>query len=201
MRSLDAYFALLALVGGERLFELWLARRNAQRAFARGGVESGRAHYRAMVVFHTAFLFACAAEAIVFQRAFVPVIGWFALGGVVAAQGLRYSAVRALGDRWNTRIIVTPSAPPVTRGPYRYVRHPNYVAVALEMIALPMAHGCWLTAIVFFTGNLVLMVVRIPAEEAALGVEYARAFAWRPRFVPHFRRSGRAGLDTAPPPS
>jgi hypothetical protein len=65
------------------------------------------------------------------------------------------------------------------------------------MIALPMVRGCWLTAIVFFSGNLVLMIVRIPAEEAALGVEYARAFTWHPRFVPRFRRSARAGVDAA----
>jgi methyltransferase len=198
MRSLNAYFVLIGLVGCERVFELWLARRNARRAFARGGVETGGAHYRAMVIFHTAFLFACIAEAMLFQRTFPPLIGWFALAGVIAAQALRYSAVWALGDRWNTRIIVTPGVPPVTRGPYRFVRHPNYVAVALEMVSIPMVRGCWLTALAFFSGNLALMIVRIPAEEAALGAEYARAFGRRPRFVPRFTRNVNVGTASVP---
>ena len=189
MKSLGAYLALIGLIGGERLFELWLAQRNAGQAFARGGVETGRAHYRAMVIFHTAFLLSCVAEAIIFRRAFPPLIGWLALAGVIAAQALRYSAIYALGERWNTRIIVIPGAPPVTRGPYRFMRHPNYVAVALEMIALPMVRGAWLTAIVFFSGNLVLMMIRIAAEEAALGAEYARVFSRRPRFLPRAPRS------------
>ncbi|MGH7001572.1 MAG: isoprenylcysteine carboxyl methyltransferase family protein [Stellaceae bacterium] len=191
MRSLDGYYVLVAIVGLERLFELWLSRRNAHRAFARGGVETGRAHYRAMVVVHTAFLAACVGEAAVFHRAFPPILGWLAIAGVVVAQALRYSAVLALGERWNTRIVVIPGAAPVTSGPYRFVRHPNYIAVALELVALPMVHGCWLTAIVFSAANLLLMRIRIPAEEAALGADYARAFAQRSRFIPSATRTSR----------
>ncbi|HLW69915.1 MAG TPA: isoprenylcysteine carboxylmethyltransferase family protein [Candidatus Binataceae bacterium] len=190
MRSLEAYYALVALVGIERLFELWLSRRNARRAFAHGGIESGQRHYRAMVVVHTAFLAACVGEPAFFHREFPPVLGWVALAGVIAAQGLRYSAVIALGERWNTRIIVTPAAAPITSGPYRLVRHPNYIAVALELVALPMVRGCWLTAIVFSAANFVLMRIRVPAEEAALGTKYAEAFADRRRFLP--RLTGRS---------
>jgi len=184
VRSLDAYYALIALVGIERLFELWLSRRNLRRAMARGGIETGQAHYRAMAAMHTAFLAACVGEAAFFDRGFPPILGWCALAGVIAAQALRYSAVNALGERWNTRIVVTPSAAPVTTGPYRFVRHPNYIAVALELVALPMVRRCWLTAIVFSAANLILMRIRIPAEEAALGPEYADAFAHHRRFVP-----------------
>jgi methyltransferase len=184
VRSIDAYYALVAIVGIERLFELWLSRRNASRALAKGGVETGQAHYRAMVVVHTAFLASCVGEAAIFHRALPPFLGWVALAGVIAAQTLRYSAVLALGERWNTRIIVTPGAALVTSGPYRFMRHPNYVAVALELVALPMVHGCWLTALVFSAANFILMRIRIPAEEAALGAAYTQAFAHRPRFVP-----------------
>jgi methyltransferase len=184
VRPLDAYYALVAIVGIERLFELWLSRRNAQRAMARGGIETGQRHYLAMVTVHTAFLAACIGEAAVFHRGFPPFLGWVALAGVIAAQALRYSAVAALGEHWNTRIVVVPSTAPITSGPYRFMRHPNYMAVALELVALPMVHGCWLTAVVFSAANLVLMRIRIPAEEAALGQEYADAFAHRRRFVP-----------------
>jgi methyltransferase len=187
MKSLSAYLVLVAAIALERLFELYLARRNARRAFARGAFEVGRGHYRVMTVFHTLFLCACAAEAILLRRPFPGPIAYLAIGGVIAAQILRYSAVAALGRRWNTRIIVTPDTLPVVRGPYRFVRHPNYVAVAIEMAALPMVRGCWLTAVAFSLGNAALMAVRITAEEQALGAVYQQIFSTRPRFLPKFR--------------
>ena len=103
---------------------------------------------------------------------------------VLAAQALRYWAIATLGWRWNTRIVVVPGAAPVTAGPYRWVRHPNYVAVIAEMLALPLVHGAWLTAAVFSLGNALLLRVRIRAEEQALGTSWQQAFAGRPRFVP-----------------
>jgi methyltransferase len=92
--------------------------------------------------------------------------------------------MRALGERWNTRIIVVPGAGPVTTGPYRFIRHPNYVAVVLEMACIPLAHGAWLTALVFSVANALLLTVRIRAEEAALGHPWSLAFADKHRFVP-----------------
>ncbi len=103
---------------------------------------------------------------------------------VLGAQALRYWAIATLGWRWNTRIVVVPGTAPVTAGPYRWVRHPNYVAVIAEMIALPLVHGAWLTALVFSVGNALLLRVRIRAEEQALGEPWQHAFAGRPRFVP-----------------
>lgn len=89
---------------------------------------------------------------------------------VVAAQGLRWWCITALGPQWNTQVIVVPGLSPVTRGPYRlrWLRHPNYVAVAVEGAALPLVHGAWITALVFTVLNAALMVVRIRCEEAAL---------------------------------
>jgi len=86
----------------------------------------------------------------------------------LVAQALRYWAIASLGDRWNTRIIVVPGLEPVTRGPYRFLRHPNYVAVVLELAAVPLIHGAWVTAAVFTLGNALLLLVRIRADEAVI---------------------------------
>lgn len=182
--TLWLYTGLLGLLAIERLFELRLSRRNAARAFARGGVETGAGHYRVMTALHTAFLLACLAEPWLLGRAFPGVVGLVALAGALAAQGLRYWAIATLGERWNTRVIVVPGAAPVTAGPYRFVRHPNYVAVVLELFCVPLVHGAWLTAAVFSLANLALLAVRIRAEEAALGPGWSQAFAGTRRFLP-----------------
>ena len=176
------YLCFLTVVAGERLIELALSRRNAARSFARGGREYGRGHFPVLVSLHTAFLISCAAESGI--RSFPRVVGWIALLVAAAAQGLRYWAVSSLGDRWNARVIVIPGEPPVDRGPYRFVRHPNYLAVVLEMIAVPLVYGCWITAIVFSLANAAALRVRIRSEEEALGAVWQRAFAGRPRFLP-----------------
>jgi methyltransferase len=87
---------------------------------------------------------------------------------VLAAQGLRWWCIATLGKQWNTRVIVVPGMPLVATGPYRWLRHPNYVAIAVEVFALPMVHTAWVTAIVFSLANVALMAVRIPTEERAL---------------------------------
>jgi methyltransferase len=182
--SVWAYLAFLGALGLERLFELRLSKRNAAWVLAQGGREHGAGHFRVMALMHTAFLFACAAEVVLLRRPFVPAIGLPALVVALAAQGLRYWAISTLGKRWNVRIIVLPDAEPVTGGPYRYLRHPNYVAVVLELAAVPLIHGAWLTAVLFSLANAAVLFVRIRAEEEALGSRYARAFADKPRFLP-----------------
>jgi methyltransferase len=182
-----AYLLLLAVIALERVFELLLSQRNARQALANGGIEVGRNHYRIMVTMHTLFLASCAAESILVARTISPMISALALAGVFVAQVLRYAAVATLGERWNTRIIVMPGAAPVTRGLYRWMRHPNYVAVVLEIAALPMIRGCWITAVVFTLANALMLAVRIPAEERALGVNYSAAFGGVSRFFPHLR--------------
>lgn len=178
------WLAFLLLLGAERLFELWLSRRNARLAFAQGARESGRAHFAVMAAVHTAFLFSCAAEVLLLRRPFPGALGWAALAAALLAQALRYWAIATLGPRWNVRVIVLPETQPVTSGPYRFVRHPNYLAVAIEMLAVPLAHGAWITALVFSAANVALLAVRIRVEEAALGPGYGAAFADRPRFLP-----------------
>ncbi|WNI26376.1 isoprenylcysteine carboxyl methyltransferase family protein [Streptomyces sp. ITFR-16] len=162
------YTVLVLAVAGERLAELAVALRNTRWALARGGTESGRGHYPAMVALHTALLAGCLVEAGWADRPFVPPLGWTMVAVVVAAQALRWWCIRTLGHRWNTRVIVVPGLPLVTGGPYRLLRHPNYVAVAAEGIALPLVHGAWVTAVLFTALNAVLMAVRVRCEEAAL---------------------------------
>ncbi len=181
-----AYLALLAAVGVERLFELRLSRRNARRALARGGIECDAGHYPFMKGLHLAFLVACGAEVILLGRAFHPVLAGVMLAAAALAQALRYWSIWTLGERWNVRVIVVPGDPVVTRGPYRFVRHPNYAAVAIEGIALPLIHTAWLTALCFTLANAALLVVRIGCEERALArhTDYRAALGDRARFVP-----------------
>ncbi|MBI3504278.1 MAG: hypothetical protein HY059_05510 [Proteobacteria bacterium] len=176
----------LAVVGAvalERVAELRLARRNAAWAMARGAVETGVRDYRVMQAFHLIFLLACVAEPFLFARPFVPAVAIACLTVLALAQALRWWAIATLGPRWNTRIIVLPDAAPVTTGPYRWLRHPNYVAVSAEMIALPALHGAWITALLASAGNAIILRTRIAAEERALGPAWARAFATTPRTV------------------
>jgi methyltransferase len=180
-----AYLALLALFGAERVGELLLSRRNARIALARGGREAGAAHFPAMAALHGLFLPACALEVLLLRRPFPGALGWTALGASLAAQGLRWWAIASLGWRWNVRVIVVPGEPPVRRGPYRFVRHPNYIAVALEMVCVPLVHGAWMCALLFSALNAAVLRVRIRDEERALGGEWERAFQGVPRFIPH----------------
>jgi len=163
---MTAYIVLIAAVALERLAELVISRRNLAWARNQGGFESGFGHYPFMVVLHTGLLVACLVEAA--QRRFIPALGWSMLAVVVLAQALRWWCIITLGPRWNTRIVVIAGLPLVSSGPYRWLRHPNYVAVVLEGIALPLVHSAWITAIVFTVLNAGLLRVRISAENAAM---------------------------------
>jgi methyltransferase len=163
-----AYTVLILLVGMERLAELRLSVCNARWSFARGGVESGRGHYPFMVVLHTGLLAGCVGEVWLLDRPFLPWLGWPMLALAIASQGLRWWCIATLGPQWNTRVIVVPRLPLVEGGPYRWLRHPNYVAVVVEGIALPLVHTAWLTAAVFTLLNAPLLAVRIRREEQAL---------------------------------
>jgi methyltransferase len=162
------YTVLILLVAAERLVELVTARRNAAWSRRRGATEYGGGHYPFMVVLHAGLLAGCLAEVWAAHRPFVPGLGWPMLGLVAAAQALRWWCVTTLGARWNTRVLVIPGLPPVTAGPYRVLRHPNYIAVVAEGVALPLVHGAWLTAAVFALLNLPLLAVRVRCENAAL---------------------------------
>ena len=170
------YAALLAGTAVERVLELIVSARNARWALERGGRESGRGHFPPMVALHTGLLLACAAEPLLAGRPFLAWLSIPAAALALAAQGLRWWCIGALGRRWNTRILVVPGLPLVARGPYRFLPHPNYVVVALEGVVLPLAGSAWVTALVFTVLNAVLLLgFRIPAEERALTSALAQA--------------------------
>jgi methyltransferase len=163
------FTVLILLTGAERIWELVLSTRNARWAFERGGREFGRRHYPFMVLLHTGLLLACLAEAYFGDRPFLPWLGWPMLALALACQGLRYWCIAVLGHQWNSRVIVVPGLGRVTRGPYRFLSHPNYLVVIVEGIALPLVHTAWITALAFTVLNAILLFgFRIPTEERAL---------------------------------
>lgn len=168
MTSLSWYALLVLAVGAERVAELVVARRNAAWTRARAGEEHGRGHYPVMVALHTGLLACCLLEPVLFGRRFVPVLGWTALVLALLAQALRWWCITTLGPYWNTRVIVVPGARLVAAGPYRFLRHPNYAAVVVEITALPLVHSAWLTAAVFTAADAALLTVRVRCENAAL---------------------------------
>ena len=163
------YYLFILAIGVERLVELVVAQRNAKWSIGHGGKEFGRDHYPAMVSMHTLLLVSCIVEVWALGRPFIPWLGWPMLAVVALSTAVRWRCVAMLGKRWNPRLIVMPDAPLVRDGPYRWVRHPNYTAVAAEVAALPLVHSAWLTAIVFSIANALVLSVRIRAENAALG--------------------------------
>lgn len=163
------YYVFIFFVGLERLVELMVARRNAAWSVARGGREFGRSHYPVMVSMHALLLISCIVEVAALHRPFIPWLGWPMVAVVGLSTVVRWRCVATLGKHWNPRLIVIPGAPLVTRGMYRWVRHPNYTAVAAEVAALPLVHSAYLTALVFSIANAAVLKVRIGAENTALG--------------------------------
>ena len=164
-----AFTALVLLVALERLAELVVSARHRRRLLDRGAVEVGAAHYPWMVALHSGLLVAAPAEVWLLARPLRPPLAVAMLGVVAATMALRWWVVATLGERWTTRVLVLPGGPLVVRGPFRFLRHPNYLAVALEVPALPLVHGAFATAVVFGLANLAVLATRIRAEEPALG--------------------------------
>jgi methyltransferase len=151
------------LVAAQRLGELVYARRNESRLRARGAVESGARHYPLFILLHGAWLLA------VFML--IPadrIPSWPLLAVFVLLQAARVWVVATLGPYWTTRVLSLPGAPLVRRGPYRWVRHPNYLIVTAEIAVLPLAFNAWAIAIVFSLANALLLYHRIGVEERAL---------------------------------
>jgi methyltransferase len=162
------YAVLILLVAAERLAELAVARRNTAWSRRHGGIEHGRGHYPVMVALHSALLAGCLIEVYGDGRTYRPGLGWTMTGLVIAAQALRWWCITTLGPRWNTRVVVVPGLALVASGPYRLMRHPNYLAVVVEGAALPLVHSAWITAACFTAANAPLLAVRLRCENAAL---------------------------------
>ncbi len=176
------YLLLLAAVALERLGELVLSRRHERALRARGALEAGASHYPLMVALHAATLAGAAIEVLALRRPFLPPLAAAMLVLVGATMALRYWVVATLGERWTTRVLVLPGAPRVAGGPFRILRHPNYLAVAVEVVALPLVHAAWITALVCGIANLLLLGRRIRVEDSALAAANDRAAAVPVRF-------------------
>jgi methyltransferase len=154
---------VVALVALQRVGELAWARRNTARLRAAGAIEVGAGHYPVMVALHTTWLVALAVA--------VPPdapVSWPLLGVYAALQAARVWTVASLGRHWTTRVLVLPGGTRVRRGPYRWVDHPNYLIVAVEIPLLPLAFGAWELALGFGLANLVVLAWRLRVETAAL---------------------------------
>lgn len=184
--TLVAYIALLVLVALQRLAELQLSRRNSRRARAAGAVERGSGHYPWMVALHSLFLPACAVEVWLLDRPLIVPLALTSLILLLGATVLRYAAIRALGERWTTRVFHWPSRPLIQTGPYRWIPHPNYLAVVLEIVALPMVHTAWISAVVFtlFNGWLLAVRLRVENEVLSIAVGYSSNGPLRTRMNP-----------------
>ncbi|HEY1961322.1 MAG TPA: isoprenylcysteine carboxylmethyltransferase family protein [Rhizomicrobium sp.] len=156
-------YGILALVATQRLAELFYAQHNTKALLARGGIEIGRKHYPVLVGLHAAWLIAIA---LALPRP-APLY-WAPLSGYIALQALRVWTVTSLGPFWTTRIITVPGAPLVRRGPYRFVRHPNYLIVTGEIALLPLVFGEVWVAILFTILNAIALYWRVREEETAL---------------------------------
>ncbi len=168
MSGTTAFTILIVLVALERVAELVVSQRNLKWSAEQGGVEYGRSHYPFMVVLHIGLLVGALVEVWVWPTEMIAWLSWLMFALVLASQALRWWCISTLGKRWNTRIVIVPGLPRVTGGPYRWLSHPNYVAVIIEGFALPMVGFAWVTAIVFTVLNIPLLAVRIREENAAL---------------------------------
>ena len=184
--SQSLYTGLIVLLALQRCSELVLGRRNRAWALERGALEFGREQLLPLKLLHTAFLCGCVLEVWWGSRPFIPALGWPCLALVVACQMLRYWSIVTLGRRWNISVLVLPGVPLEVGGPYRFLRHPNYLAVLVEGLAVPLVHSAWLTALLFTALNAPLLRDRIRCEERALRehADYAAGLAARARFWP-----------------
>jgi len=162
------FIGLFLFIVFQRIVELRIAKKNEQLLKAKGAIEYGQTHYKYIVILHVLFLVSFFIESIV-KGVQLATWWWVALFIFVVAQAMRVWTLRSLGMYWNTKIIVLPKANVIRKGPYRFLRHPNYVIVAIELLSLPLMFQAYVTATVFSIANLcILMLVRIPAEENAL---------------------------------
>ena len=181
-----AYLALLALVGLGRLLELRISRRNQQKLEKLGVRKISEPHFRWMVFTHGAVLACAAAEVILLHRPLIPALAITMAALLVFANALRWWVIGTLAGHWNVEVMASSRVGVVTAGPYRWVRHPNYVAVVIELFALPMIHTAWITALAGTLANMEILRRRLRVEEGVLLADpaYLSTMGEKPRFLP-----------------
>jgi len=210
--SSTAFFLGLCLaVGACRLIEMTISRRHQRALGEKGAALIPEPIFGAMVALHSGVIAGAAIEVVALHRSYNGAVAVPALVLVVLANLLRFWVIATLGVHWNVRVVRSMPLGVVTAGPYRFVRHPNYVAVFVELLALPLVHGAYLTAAVGTLLHLLILQRRVSLEESVLMADegYRRAFADKPRFLPFISRDPQrvpvlpatdsAGQSPAPP--
>ena len=184
--SVIAFLVLLAAVAVLRLVELRISSSHQRQMIARGAAKITEPNFRWMVALHTAVLIGAAVEVVLLKRPFLPALaaGMFVL--FLAANTVRWWVIFTLGNHWNVQIMDSTRLGVITSGPFRFVRHPNYAAVFIEMFALPLIHTAWITALVGSLLDIAVLARRLSTEERVLfaNPDYRSAMAGKPRFLP-----------------
>lgn len=183
-----AYLVLLAVAGLGRLMELGISRRNQKNLEKQGVRKIAEPHFRWMVFTHGAVLACAALEVILLDR---PLIPWLAIAMTalfVFSNALRWWVIRTLAGHWNVEVMASSRVGVVTSGPYRWIRHPNYVAVVIELFSLPMIHTAWITALAGTLADLEILRRRLRVEDGVLLADpvYRATMGQKPRFLPRF---------------
>lgn len=180
------FLMLLLVVAMLRLVELWISRRHQEQLEARGAAKIAEPKFRWMVLLHAAILFGAAFEVIFLTRPFYPALAAVMFTIFLAANAVRWWVIRTLGQHWNVQIMDSTRLGVISSGPFRFVRHPNYAAVFTEMLALPLIHTAWITAIAGSLAHIVVLTNRLATEERVLlaNPEYQVAMGRKPRFIP-----------------
>jgi methyltransferase len=184
--SVTLFLLLLALVSLTRLVELGISRRHQQEMARRGVQKRADPRYVWMVALHAGVFAGAAVEVVWLRRPFFPVLSVPALALLALGTGLRWWAIRTLGRHWNVEVMDSAPLGVVEDGPFRWVRHPNYLGVFIEMAALPLVHTAWMTALASAIGNGLVLRNRLRIEEPMLEThaQYRVAMAGKPRFLP-----------------
>src|SRR5260370_18842677 len=184
--TVNAFLGLLLAVALLRIVETRLSKRHQQEMAARGAAKVDEPEFRWMVLLHAAVLIGAALEVIFLRRPFLP---WLAIPMFVvflAANAVRWWVIRSLGEHWNVQVVDSTRLGVVTSGPFRYVRHPNYAAVFAEMLALPLIHAAWFTAVAGAIAHAGVLAQRLSTEEPVLfaNPDYRAAMTGKPPFFP-----------------
>ena len=184
--SVITFLALLAAVAALRVVELVISQRHQRELVERGATKVAEPYFQWMVLVHVGVLAGAALEVVLLKRPFHPVLGGVMGAVFLCANLVRWWVIHTLGAHWNVQVMDSARLGVVTRGPYRYVRHPNYSAIFAELIALPMIHTAWLTALAGVAGQIFVLSRRLAVEEAVLLADpgYRETMAHKPRFLP-----------------
>ena len=171
------FLLFVSIVIAQRIIEVIIAKRNEKRMLAAGAFEAGASHYPFMLALHVSFFLSLIIEVLLLDRTLSPLFLWFFILFLLV-QGLRVWCLASLGQFWNTKIIILPGANVVKKGPYQFIRHPNYLIVCIEILLLPLMFQAYFTAICFTLLNFAMLAVRIPTEEKALieATNYSKEF-------------------------